>query len=192
MTPDMPAEHIAALEERLRGSQTYLEFGSGGSTVLAARLNVPNIVSVDSSTDWIGRVKEEIGSLATSSRVHLLHANIGETKDYGHPKDNSMLQNWPSYSTGAWAMVRAAGLQPDTVLVDGRFRVACFLASLIYLQPGAVILWDDYRGRDSYYVVESIVKPTRFHGYMAEFSRVDQLDNRVLLEMLIKYLFVQD
>ena len=89
-------------------------------------------------------------------------------------------------------MVRAAGLQPDTVLVDGRFRVACFLASLIYLQPGAVILWDDYRGRDSYYVVESIVKPTRFHGYMAEFSRVDQLDNRVLLEMLIKYLFVQD
>ncbi len=52
----MEASEQALLETFLRSSRRYMEFGSGGSTVLAAGLVAESVVSVDSSTEWIDRV----------------------------------------------------------------------------------------------------------------------------------------
>ena len=55
--PDRRAAHLAAA---LRASSCYLEYGAGGSTVLAARLGVADIVSVESDRAWLQRVEETL------------------------------------------------------------------------------------------------------------------------------------
>ena len=42
----MPREAVAALKKALGSPRCYLEYGSGGSTVLALRIGVPVIISV--------------------------------------------------------------------------------------------------------------------------------------------------
>jgi hypothetical protein len=42
---------------------------------------------------------------------------------------------------------RRGAVKPDLVLIDGRFRLACFLHPLLAAAPGTPILFDDYTNR---------------------------------------------
>lgn len=192
LTPHMPEAALAALDSRLRRSEVYLEFGMGGSTVLAARLGVPVIVSVDSSKEWVEKVAEQIGQISYSGKLQALHADIGPTVSWGYPKDTGQIAMWPTYYSRTWLLVRKAKLDPDLVLVDGRFRVACFLISLINLRPGATILWDDYRDRPEYHGVESLLRPVEMHDHMAEFVVDGKVDKASAVEQLFQMLYVLD
>ena len=46
---------------------------------------------------------------------------------------------------------------PKLVLIDGRFRVCCFLTSLKFAEEGTKILFDDYTNRPHYHFVEKYV-----------------------------------
>ena len=58
---------------------------------------------------------------------------------------------------------------PDVVLIDGRFRVACFLTSLLKSKVGAVIIFDDYSDRNHYHVVEEFVEVSHLEQRQAIF-----------------------
>ena len=58
---------------------------------------------------------------------------------------------------------------PDLILIDGRFRVSTFLSCVLKF-PGAKVLFDDYVDRENYHVVESVIKPKRTVGRIAEFK----------------------
>ena len=45
-------------------------------------------------------------------------------------------------------------MTPKLVLVDGRFRVCCFLTSLKFAKEGTKIIFDDYIDRPYYHFVE--------------------------------------
>jgi hypothetical protein len=191
--PAMSEARIQALTEQLKKAHTYIEFGMGGSTNLAAYLGVENIVSTDSSPEWINNVSQNIAKINSQSKsIQLLHADLGELGEWGHPKGSEMIHNWPSYFHGPWKLVRSRGLHPDTVLIDGRFRVACFLYSLFNLDPGAIIMWDDYTPRPEYHVVESILKPYRYVDDMAFFERPAAIDERQVLPLLFDSLYSQN
>lgn len=191
--PHMSPARIDALTEQLRKTRTYLEFGMGGSTTLAAYLGVENIISTDSSVDWINSVSGEIAKTSSASRsIQLLHANLGEIGDWGHPKNNDLIHNWPSYFHGPWKLVHSRQLEPDTILIDGRFRVACFLYSMLNLRTPATILWDDYTPRPEYHVVESLVAPHRYADEMAFFEVPAPLDQRRVLSLLFDNLYAQN
>ena len=66
------------------------------------------------------------------------------------------MRRWEEYARAPWRYFRTIGQQPDLILVDGRFRVACVLESLLSLSPlsETQILLDDYVGRPEYGVVE--------------------------------------
>jgi|LakMenE18May11ns_1017448.scaffolds.fasta_scaffold9924938_3 hypothetical protein len=83
-------------------------------------------------------------------------------------------------------------LLPDVVLIDGRFRVACFLASVLSATKFTQIFFDDYVDRDYYHVVEEIMKPMRFCGRQAIFE-VEELEDRQKAEnLLISFTHVMD
>jgi len=78
------------------------------------------------------------------------------------------------------------------VLVDGRFRVACFLASILSITEDTTIFFDDYVDRDYYHVVEEIIKPNRFCGRQAIFE-VNKLVSRQKVEdLLISFIHVME
>jgi len=60
--------------------------------------------------------------------------------------------------------------QPDLVLIDGRFRAACFITTCLFTKQPVTIIFDDYVERPSYHVVEELAKPVEITGRMARFE----------------------
>src|SRR4051795_7601829 len=61
---------------------------------------------------------------------------------------------WPAYPQRAFSELADLGLEPDLVLIHGRFRVACLPPSVLAAPAGTRVLFDDYIGRSKYHVVE--------------------------------------
>ncbi|MEI9805784.1 MAG: hypothetical protein WDN48_17020 [Pseudolabrys sp.] len=62
--------------ELLRGELTkarsYLEFGTGGSTLLAAKCGIRHIVSVHSDRAWVDRIDEHLTGLRSNLDIELI------------------------------------------------------------------------------------------------------------------------
>ena len=185
-----PAQEAAALRSRLSNSQSFLEFGAGGSTLLAAQIGVPQIVSVESDAAFLEEVARQVGQMTGHRQYLPLAADIGPTGAWGSPIDESGIQRWPDYSASVWRRLTEKNWKPDLVLIDGRFRVACFLQAALHLAPGAKILFDDYRDREHYWPVSRVLEPAGFEGRMAVFD-VPQLPAdvfRIAGELLPQFL----
>ncbi|AZN36343.1 hypothetical protein [Iodobacter ciconiae] len=188
LSPHMPAAECEALAAALSNAQSYLEYGMGGSTILAAQLGVPRIVSIDSSEKWIDKVACQLDPLQSPSQIELLHAPIGETIEWGFPKNTQMQSQWPDYYSKPWRVAH----DPSLVLIDGRFRVPCFLYSLLQLKPGAIILWDDYRERSEYHHIEQHLAPSAYFGKMAYFLVPSYVNVEKILNNLFENLYAVD
>ena len=145
--------------EQLEKARNYLEYGSGGSTILANQM-VTNLVSVDSDASFLADVRRKLEQNDRRAMTKLIHVNIGLTQHWGMPvftkPTRRRVRRWEEYAKAPWRYFRTIGQQPDLILVDGRFRVACVLESLLSLSPlsETQILLDDYVGRPEYCVVE--------------------------------------
>lgn len=190
LIPELPPAALEALELRLRLAKVFLEYGAGGSTALASRLGVETIVSVESSPVWVERVRAALEK--PTSAVHLLHADIGKTGDWGRPVDRTAVERWHFYPEIGWRRLREMGLSPDVVLIDGRFRVACFCVSLLSSKPGTVLLFDDYVDRKQYHVVEEFCPRTSLHDRMAEFRVPECVDAGAVVACLLAHLHEVD
>ena len=73
---------------------------------------------------------------------------------WGFPKDNSSRSNFIKYCEWIWQQEQ----KPNFVLIDGRFRVCCFLVSIKHGSPGTKIIIDDYNNRPQYRIVEEFVE----------------------------------
>ncbi len=171
--PEFDADSLPVFAELLRRSRFYLEYGSGGSTLLAARTS-KRFVSVDTDKWFLRSVRRAIGPLSTDQR--LVHADIGLTGPWGKPlrgntRSRRKLRKWRAYAATPWRMI-ADDDAPDLVLVDGRFRVATTLlcCQKLHRHPGARILVDDYAGRPDYGVIEQHADLVGMAGRMAVFK----------------------
>jgi hypothetical protein len=162
---------IAPFEMKLKKAKVYLEFGSGGSTLRACELAVPEIHTVETSKDFIDEIVKNCKSIDYNGKLHTHFVDIGPTKAWGYPVSSDSSIRWSNYCIAPWKALKALGSSPDLILVDGRFRVAAFLYSLTMARKGTTIFVDDYKNRSHYHVVEDIIQPIRFHGRMAEFRK---------------------
>ncbi len=168
--PHMTPQGLALLELELERSRIYLEYGSGGSSILAVRKGVRKIYSVDSDAGFLKAVHAKIKTMGARRGSYVpLFADIGPTKAWGRPADESKATLWPQYISAPWDAMRKKGHQPDLVLIDGRFRVASFLMTAMLASPGCVILFDDYFDRPYYHVIERHFQPVEKAGRLAKF-----------------------
>ncbi|MCX7304223.1 MAG: glycosyltransferase [Hyphomicrobiales bacterium] len=167
--PTMPADGARRLEEIMAVSRCYLEYGAGGSTVKACEIGVPVILSVESDRAWLDAVARKIAKRRSASELIPLHVDLGPVKDWGFPVADTHWKNYSNYPLLAWEQCIKRGLKPDLVLIDGRFRVACFMATLLFAQQGCRILFDDYGDRPECAVVERFARPSAMIGRVAEF-----------------------
>ena len=68
---------------------------------------------------------------------------------FGHPGKKSSLKDWIKYST---EFLKYNYIY-DTILIDGRFRVACCLNCFKVMNYNSIILFDDFKNRDYYHIV---------------------------------------
>ena len=111
--------------------------------------------------------------------------DIGPTAEWGNPTDRTCSAQWPAYPSTVWKRYCDTQEYPDLILIDGRFRVACFLTTLIMARSGNTILFDDYYDRPHYHLVEKYLVPVSRAGRMAEFiTNGDALPPAITLDLL--------
>jgi hypothetical protein len=185
-TPLMDVEGLKCYQDAMRRSQCYLEYGSGGSTVYAANVaHVPLIISVEADRLWCERVKTAVS--APNSRIFIEHCDIGDVGEWGTPKSRDRIENFWTYATTPWRIAKRNNFVPDTVLIDGRFRVASFLFSLVSARIGTTILFDDYLDRPQYFVVEEFCQLQEKRGRMGVFLSARSFSVAEICEKIAQY-----
>ena len=185
-TPHMPETGIERLAELMSRSKSYLEYGTGGSTMLAIRSGVRQLVAVESDLSWLLALRHRVAALAAPTEVTWRYEDIGPTGDWGAPVDDSAWRRYRRYPLGVWREHWREGGSPDLVVVDGRFRVACAIASLLHAAPGTPILFDDYTVRPQYHHLEHLISPVAVHDRIAELVVPDDLDRGLAWDMLLE------
>ncbi|MEI4486413.1 hypothetical protein V8J36_09440 [Frigidibacter sp. MR17.14] len=191
--PERPEFAFPAAEgERLRAAYAaagvILEYGPGGSTVLAAGMEGKRITAVESDPEWIARMKDWFAAHPGASAVEFHHAEIGATANRGVPVDDRRWRSFHRYPLGVWEQ---DGFEhPDVVLIDGRFRAGCLLATAFQIRREVTVLFDDYGDRPRYAEVERWVEPDEMCGRMAVYRLVPRMfpvrDLAAIMEMMTR------
>lgn len=152
----MSAKERVLLESFLRSSDHYLEFGCGVSTVTAAGLVGTSVTAIDSSQAWINEVTKTCAAKGTKITPRLVYVDIGPTGDWGTPTDPKTNARWPNYYEQIWQDPDTA--KSDLFLVDGRFRVACFMRILLNCEEDSTILIHDFANRPYYHAIKQVAQ----------------------------------
>jgi hypothetical protein len=134
--------------------KSVVEFGCGGSTLKWIQSGCERVVSVESDAAWVDRLAghPELVEPIDAGRLTLVKADIGPTGAWGRPIGWRNVAQWADYWSTVWDLpvVRDAPSLVDTVLVDGRFRVASALNAALQTNPGTLVLVHDFWKRPQY------------------------------------------
>lgn len=150
-------------KDEIKKVDVYAEYGCGQSTLWVLNNTSANVISVDTSSDWIDSVKQD--NQNNKDRLNIHHSDLGEVGEWGRPLSYKKKNNFPDYTNYIWMQKES----PEMVLVDGRFRVCCFLTSVKYAKEGTLILFDDYINRSHYHFVEKYVNRSKECGRQCMF-----------------------
>ncbi|MFA7617125.1 MAG: hypothetical protein WBF83_08000 [Moheibacter sp.] len=175
-------------QKYIRNSKNYLEFGLGGSTIFTVLHSDANITSVDTNKEWINFMKGyRLIREESDKRLRVVFINIGETKSWGFPVDETDSKNFYKFSSEIFELTDASVY--DLILVDGRFRVACALQSVLNCQNNKdlKILIHDYSFRDEYKIVEKYLDNIESVNSLYVFKVKDEIDENELKKDYEKY-----
>jgi hypothetical protein len=137
---------------QLRSRTGIVEFGCGGSTLLALQCSRAKIYSVESDRDWIDHLLKhpEVSRAVENNRLSFHHSDLGQVAKWGFPSTLFTAQQAASYYSTIWDIVNDATI--DLVLVDGRFRVAC-IAEALRRHRNITIVVHDFWDRPYYHYI---------------------------------------
>ncbi|MGL4034756.1 O-linked N-acetylglucosamine transferase family protein [Kosakonia cowanii] len=184
--PRMSPEERDMFEKYLKEAKSYYEFGSGGSTKLATRHGV-EVFGVESDKFWVETLHKEAGPLCKVDYV-----DIGPTKEWGYPVDETNNDKFPDYSE---AIMRYEN-RFDVILIDGRFRVACTLNAIRHTlkhqssKQKTLIIIHDFWNRPNYHVVLRFLDVVDSAESLGVFKIKKKIDLKHLVEKLEEYKYV--
>ncbi len=156
-----------AIQKRLTNTKILLEYGCGDLTELACeKTQIQKVVAVESNKALSDEVYQ---SVIAKEKLHMVYANIGEVDATGRPINDLKFKNFHTYMVLPWALADKYLLSPDTIFINGPFKVASFLYSLICAEEGTVILFNQFFSHPSYEIVRNYCALEKRHGEIAEF-----------------------
>ena len=177
------------------GKKVVLEFGTGGSTILALESHPDSVVyACETDFEWLAKLMFHVSEKRLQGRLFPIHLNIGPTGKWGAPMfDDTVFTGRRMLSLlntaiAPWNTMEAYGINPDFVFIDGRWRKACFLSSLLFCKSSMLILWDDYADRPQYQIFDEIIKPVEMIGRSALYEITPK--NYDAAEIIKKFLHV--
>lgn len=182
-----------SFEKIIRDANFYLEWGSGASTIYVSSLGITDGISIESDRAW----KRMVESKLPNDNVLILDRNIGLTGPYSDPiislftpLSDERKRRFKLYSDPP------TNFFPNVVLIDGKFRVACALKTLLTFKTHDhkdwIIIIDDYIERTQYHIVELFFANKILNGEQAYFSGFANFSTDFLRETIIKYELIID
>ena len=140
-------------KEELKKSKLYLEFGSGCSTLYAAKIE-KKFISIEADKNFFNLMKGKLNNPG------LRYYNIGLTSNFSIPLfiNKKKILN---YSKSIFEECQKKKLIPDLILVDGRFRVLVSMQAHIFMsriKKNIKIIIDDYAQRYYYHILENFFR----------------------------------
>lgn len=178
---------IDFFEKNLSKSMIYLEWGAGGSTVCALRLQ-KKMYTIDSDKKYLKKIMQHVGNVSQSCNYKLIYRNIGPVGRWGYPifYNKLFFDRYKKYSD-----LPDFDTFPDFILIDGRFRVACALKIAEYCHTNNIetvnLCVDDYIKRDHYNIIEKYFVLSNVYGSMAVFNSVRSISTNELICDIEKY-----
>tara|TARA_B100000242_G_scaffold289410_2_gene259199 strand:+ start:2587 stop:3228 length:642 start_codon:yes stop_codon:yes gene_type:complete len=170
----------------ITNTDVYGEYGCGNSTIWVSKNYNINIYSVETDLFW----QKKISKTIKNKKCEIYHADLGKVRNWGMPLNYERENFFNSYTDWIWQQK----YKPTVVLIDGRFRVCCFLTTLINSNSGTKIIFDDYNDRDHYHYVEKYIKPTKKNNRQSLFivPGKDQLDIDKIKKSINNFRYVFD
>jgi hypothetical protein len=193
----------------LKNSTVYYEYGTGGSTTFACSLlslsssasssidsNLQTIFSIESDQEFITNLIDQSDCLQANLQQHFypVYPSIGPIKGFGYPIRNpnlileSQMNLWLSYPQSILTLVKRYKLPPDFVLIDGRFRVASALFTLLVLPSDSIIAIHDFSPRPQYYTILKYYEPIECVNSLLIAKQKEKINWKEFYEDLNHYL----
>ena len=197
MLPYMKKQEIHKLRDYLLNATNYFEFGSGGSTVYACNMGVPNIISIENDSKWYNKltniaiIKQYIQNQKLQIKLYDLKCIWWKHVSWGNPPEsieNIDKTEWESYST---SILECDKIQ-DLVLIDGRLRVACALNSYYKMDQDSFLLFHDYTNRPQYNIIEKFFTIIESQDTLCVFKKKMEISETELKECINKYKYFID
>lgn len=150
-------------KDEVMNVEVYGEYGCGKSTKWVLNNTSSKVIAVDTSRGWVRAVQND--NKSNNDRLNIHHSNLGDIGGWGRPLSYVRQSSFYDYTDYVWSQNE----KPKFILVDGRFRVCCFLTSLKFAEEGTKILFDDYTSRPYYHFVEKYVPRVRECGVQCLF-----------------------
>jgi hypothetical protein len=182
--PFMPDEEVAYLEKTYQDASVILEYGSGGTTRIAASLPGKFTMSVESDPEWARTLQQEIDAAKPASPAVIYYSDIGPVGPWGRPLNSESWRHFFRYPLDIWD--EPFFRHPDTILIDGRLRNACMAMILLRCTQPVTVLFDDYGVRPLYQEIEKIVRPSILVGRLARFDITPDMTTKNQLSFLTK------
>ena len=172
----------------IKTTKLYSEYGCGKSTNWVLKNTKIDILSVDTSALWVQKIIN--ANIKNKNRLKIKHIDFGDIGESGYPINYNKIQNIYDYGEWMWRFEK----KPDTVLIDGRFRVFCFLISLKNAEEGTKIIFDDYISRPTYHYVEKYIKRAEVFGRQCLFivPSKEKIDFKSLEDDINNFKFVMN
>lgn len=150
-------------KDEVKRVDVYGEYGCGKSTSWVLGMTRADVISVDTSSHGISVVKKD--NQSNSDRLKIHHSNLGDVGRWGRPLRYDKIGSFFDYTDYIWKQ----NPSPKLVLIDGRFRVCCFLTIIKFAEEGTKIIFDDYTNRPHYHFVEKYVSRVKECGRQCMF-----------------------
>lgn len=178
-TPFMPDEDVNIFKNEIKKASHYVEFGSGGSTVYASKLDI-YAISVENDRFYANVVAKNLHG----NKVRQMVINLGITGEWGMPVFPNA-KKARAYVNAPWE----ENSFPQFILVDGRYRVACALESAKRAHLAgttAMLMLDDYADRPFYHGIEKYLGLPEIRSRAALFrignQKIDDSDLEIWLK----------
>ena len=148
------------------------------------------LVTVESDTGFARAVRRTLEAEPSQAKVVVFPVNIGITEGWGRPMfkrpTTRRVRRWRAYPKAPWEFLKARDIQPDLVFIDGRFRLACALETLLNQAANSpcLILIDDYEGRPFYAAVEQFADLVEMQGRLGVFQKKSGMDREACQRVL--------
>ena len=147
-------------KKKLKNCKFYFEYGSGNSTLLAAKYK-KKFISVEADRSFYNYLK-------TNKKLSgIKYINIGPTKYFSFPilPFYFIEKRIAEYCFFFKKTFFENKLVPDLILIDGRFRVCVCLNIIRFLikskiKKNILIIIDDYQFRERYKILKKFLKIT--------------------------------
>lgn len=162
-------EEINWFIESIKKCNFYIEFGSGGTTIQAAKHNV-KMISIESDRYFQKNIIRTLKKLKIydENKQTFVYRNIGVTKEWGYPLFKKFSSEYSRIDD-----ILVHNIYPDLILIDGRYRVACVINILINfsnIKNEVILAVDDYKDRNHYHILEKFINVKQYIDDIAIFN----------------------